>query len=383
MTGKFNKIIKQGILVFIFFLPILSPLACIGLVVALVLWLAKDKRKFLALKPNSFWLAVLGLAFCVGLSAVLSIDKLLSLSRFPFFIVCLLTCALMSHTDIKGEKILKAFILSGIIVTLIGIIQYFTKFNLKIETELFTIGMTIKGGISSTMSNPNRFAQYLVMVIPLGAAFLFKEKKPLWRTLAGTFLIFALICLYWTKSLAGMGAVFILLMAFIVLKNWKLGIGLILILTFLTIPNRNKFEKILSRFTTLSLKSTTRKNTWEEIAIPTFKKYPLTGSGFSTYSKVASGYTGKRKVRHGHAHSLYFHYLSETGILGLGSFIFVLLMFFRNSLRNIRSSPIVYGCSFSILGALIAGLTGTILEFLPLALLFWTIIGIGIKEYNA
>ena len=77
---------------------------------------------------------------------------------------------------------------------------------------------------------------------------------------------------------------------------------------------------------------------------------------------------------------MYIQLLSETGLLGLFAFLFVMGIFLHHTLVN--KSALSYGSALSIIGVLLAGVTGTILEFLPLALLFWTIIGIGVGEHD-
>jgi hypothetical protein len=83
------------------------------------------------------------------------------------------------------------------------------------------------------------------------------------------------------------------------------------------------------------------------------------------------------------AHSLYFDYLSELGIVGLASLLLVIAIFFHSSIRYLRrysflaAGGIIGGCSLSILAALIHGMVETFLDFFPIGLLFWVIIGLA------
>ncbi len=83
------------------------------------------------------------------------------------------------------------------------------------------------------------------------------------------------------------------------------------------------------------------------------------------------------------AHSLYFDYLCELGIIGLASLLLVIAIFFYTSIRYLRRhsflalSGVIGGCSLSILAALIHGTVETFLDFFPVGLMFWIVIGLG------
>jgi len=83
------------------------------------------------------------------------------------------------------------------------------------------------------------------------------------------------------------------------------------------------------------------------------------------------------------AHSLYFDYLCELGIIGLASLLLVIAIFFRSAVRYLRSysffaaGGVIGGCSLSILAALIHGTVETFLDFFPVGLMFWIVIGLG------
>ncbi len=372
-----DRIIEKAILIFIFFLPICSPISVIAVIFAIISFLILHKKKP-ELPPSVFWISMSILLFFTFLSALFSIDRRISFSRFPFYLASFLLCFILSRRVASREGILKAFILSGLVVTCFGIIQHITNFNMKISTDFFSMTFSTKGGISSTFSNPNRFAQYLVLLLPLVFVSLSILKGTKWK-MTSVFLLFTSFgCLCLSKSFAGIGAVSILILLTIFLKNWRIGI-LVLILSVVIIGlNRRGVEDFSNRFTNTSSMEI-RLSTWK-VALSGFKKNPVTGSGLSTFQKVAAQYEGDEKIMHGHAHSMYIQLLSETGLLGLFAFLFVMGIFLHHTLVN--KSALSYGSALSIIGVLLAGVTGTILEFLPLALLFWTIIGIGVGEHD-
>lgn len=377
MSKGFDGITEKGILAFVFFLPICPPLSVLGVLTALVLFFIKHKDK-LNFRPIPFWVSLFALLFFTFLSAIFSVQRNLSFGRFPFYILSFLLCLLIARAGVNPEKILKLLVISGIIVTVFGIIQYLTDFNLAIKTRLFSMTFATKKGITSTLSNPNRFAQYLVLLLPLAAVSLYVLRGFKWKICAFCLILFSFVCLFLTKSFAGICAVSGLILLAVFIKNWKLGIVLVLLLSLIYVTNQKKMGNFTRRFTS-SRSIETRFSTWR-VAISAVRKHPLTGCGLSTFHKIATGYKGNEKIMHGHAHSMYVQLLCETGMAGFFAFIFSVVLFLRYCFQ--RGSPISYGCAFSIIGALLAGLTGTILEFLPLAMLFWTIMGLGIGEYN-
>ncbi|TES86304.1 hypothetical protein E3J95_02295 [Candidatus Aerophobetes bacterium] len=84
------------------------------------------------------------------------------------------------------------------------------------------------------------------------------------------------------------------------------------------------------------------------------------------------------------AHSLYFNYLSESGIVGLASLLLVVGLFFGGSIRYLRrhsflaTGGIIGGCALSILAAVVHGTVETFLDVFQVGLMFWLIIGLGI-----
>ncbi len=113
------------------------------------------------------------------------------------------------------------------------------------------------------------------------------------------------------------------------------------------------------------------------------KDYPITGSGLGTYGKVFHNYSQAVQAIRSRAHSIYFNYLCELGILGLAMLLWVIVIFFRNSITYLRKHSffvgqgIIGGCLLSIFSAMIHGAVETFIDYFRLGLLFWLIIGLG------
>ena len=73
---------------------------------------------------------------------------------------------------------------------------------------------------------------------------------------------------------------------------------------------------------------------WKE-AIAIIKDHPFLGCGLNTYSIVAPKY----KIAEGggiYPHNSYLQMAAETGLLGLGAFLWIIIILFRTSLSNLK-----------------------------------------------
>lgn len=381
---KVDRVIEKSILIFIFFLPFFTPLAYLALIIALVYWLRKVKLKgLLSVEPKIFGFALLGLTFAALLSVILSVDKPFSLGCFGLYLFYPFICLLMissSGNSIKMEKILQVIILSGIVVVGFGIIQFLTKFNFEFHKYFLNINMSTNGGITSIWDNPNRFAKYLDLVLPLSSVYLLTQKNTKKKVLPAVFIGLGFVCLVLTKSLGGMVAVFAALMILFAIKNWKLCLFFLVILSFLIVLNFDWLVNIANRYGGLER----RFYTWKNIVFPIVRDYFKTGSGLGTYVKIFHNYSQAVQAIRSHAHSIYFNYLCELGILGLGMLLWVIVIFLRNSITYLRKHSffvgqgIIGGCLLSILSVMIHGTVETFIDYFQLGLLFWLIIGLGL-----
>lgn len=377
---KSEKIIEYCILAFIFFLPVFIPIGLIGFLIATIYLIFKKKGDFLKIEPTLFLFALYGLAFCVALSVIFSTDKLRSLGGFIPFLSYPLASILMIHAVWK-EKVLRALILAGLVVVLFAIFQRVIGFRINLKFDILSTSASISG-LTITLNRLNRVARYLVLSIPLGVGVFLKEKIFIWRLLAFIFVIAGIICMFITRSFAGIGTILILLILFVAIKNWKVGLLLIVAICAFVLIKPAIIERFACKYTSHHSWSI-RVQTWRGIVMPMFKDYPLTGCGILNYTPVSSRYGGEGFL-HAHAHSLYFHHLAETGILGIASLLFVIVVFLRSCIIPIKkASPVVLACAFSIIGVMIAGITESVFEFLPIGIFFWVVMGIGMAHHSS
>jgi len=284
---RIDSIIDKSIFLFIFFLPFFAPASYLALLVALILWLRKaNLRKALDFEPRIFGWALLGFVFAVGLSVVFSIDKTLSLGAFALFIFYPLSCILIAanvRDQDRAERIVTAAILSGLVITAFGIVQYLARVDFDYKIGFLTVSLRAKDGLGSTLGNPNKFAKYLDLILPLSFVSLLVQKEPRKKVLPAILAASGLICLVLTRSLGGIATVFSIIMLILLIKNWKIFLIVMVGLFIFAFFNYGWFIKTIGRYGSPGR----RIYTWKEVVPRIFKSYPLVGSGLGTYKLLS------------------------------------------------------------------------------------------------
>ena len=284
---RIGSVINKSIFFYIFLLPFFPPASYVALLVALILWLRKaNLRKILDFEPRIFGWALLGFVFAVGLSVVFSIDKTLSLGAFALFMFYPLSCILIAanvRSQDGAERIVTAAILSGLVITTFGIVQYLAKIELHYEIGFLTISLQAKEGLGSTLDNPNKFAVYLDLILPLCFVSFLVQKELKRKVLPGIVLILGFVCLVLSRSLGGMAAVLAVLMVILLIKNWRVFVMVMVGLLIFAFFNQGWIIKTIPKYGTPG----SRIYTWKEVVPRIFKSYPLVGSGLGTYKLLS------------------------------------------------------------------------------------------------
>ncbi|UCD85393.1 MAG: O-antigen ligase family protein, partial [Deltaproteobacteria bacterium] len=259
---------------------------------------------------------------------------------------------------------------------------------------------------SGTFINPNHFAAYLEMTIPLGIAlflsrlpgrgknFIREIKEVLARgdtrvlprqLLLGFVIVVIILSLILTAARGGitsfLAAIFLmpaLLLRSRIGRRASLAFSLILFLGFLYAmwigPESvfTKFSQVESELYTMN----GRLPVWSS-TLALSRDHLWTGAGLGTYVYAFRQYKPiglflGRLIEH--AHNDYLELLSETGIIGLLLFVWLILSFIR-SLK--LESTISTACLVSVVAILLHSLTDFSLRIPANALLFFTILAMG------
>lgn len=377
---KFNleKILTIELMILFFLLPLVfypflsDPFALpkvtvlrIMVLILLSTWLIKVvKEGKISWQKTSFNLPVLIFLFICGLSTLFSVSPRLSvwgMHGFYFEGLSSFICygviyfiVLNSVSLLDKKKILKVILFTGIIVSLYALIQ--------------ATGITFfvwRGNQPyprpwSTFGNPNFLGPYLIMIIPIYLVFLMENENMKNKLLYGFFTLLSVLALIFTSSRASWSGMIVGIIVFILMidkkqlkTNLVFLIGIIAFSIILasiyprfylrskdkTTPLKPVIERAVSVVDFKEPSITARLSTWET-AINMMLKRPILGFGLDTLGMNFRRFMSKRYEElsgrfrtAGYAHNELFQYATTIGLLGLGTYLFLLFTFFKLLLK--------------------------------------------------
>lgn len=242
--------------------------------------------------------------------------------------------------------------------------------------ELFRVG--------GTTGSPNVTGSYLASLLPIPIVALFSKlrTKPVWLPwVAGGWGFFALILTQtrgaWINFTAGILLFF--MFSGRVRHLWRILLGFGTAGgVFFFIFRKVILERFSEGLETLIYRLNLMQSAYEMI-----KSHPLLGIGINNYARVMDDYvpfflTQERWIVHNH----YLLVASETGLLGLGSFLLLLFVVFRSVWQSRRSvNPFISVFSVSVFFGLLVFCLQMMMESLDGRISdshFWLMAGLGV-----
>ncbi len=293
----------------------------------------------------------------------------------PIMLFVVLISSVKNRSDLN--KIIWGLVLGALPVALLAVIQKFTgwlipnPFWQAIETRRVT----------SFFGYPNAVALYLAPIIPLMLFLLFQETKN--KIILKIYLIFnILISILAIVFAASTGALVALAATIAIFGLWHkktrwLMIGLI-VATAVLIPLSPLREPFKQEVLLGGRSGVVRLNMWVE-TFEMLQKQPLLGAGLAGYQTAVQPFHILNWAEiYLYPHNLFLNFWTETGLLGLAAFLWLILLIFRTGLGKADISPFLLA-SFLII--LIHGLVDVPYFKNDLAVMFWILIGMfGIIE---
>ncbi|MBU4012878.1 MAG: O-antigen ligase family protein [Proteobacteria bacterium] len=250
------------------------------------------------------------------------------------------------------SAIFRALVSSTSLLGLLGIYQGIFG---TIKTDGLNLLSNFGHRAQGTFENPNLYAGFLVLVIPLACYFfLFGDDK---RTrICGAFSVIILSnALLWTGSRGGIiaiGSALMLLLFFLYRDRRLQEMKLIAVIIFLTITVYLSGDAVSSKVSETPLENGSaaynliypkdselvnvdrRLETYKK-TLPMIWDHPVFGAGLSTYRyNFIKHYPEDELVRTNsvfHAHNIFLNIAAEVGLLGLFFFVMMLISLFRQS----------------------------------------------------
>lgn len=395
-----NKVMEFSLYTLVFYLPISKAIIEICASIAILAFFIKKiiTKKFLPDTLLNKYLFVY-LLMCI-ISIIFSTNIQISLKTFFLKLLesVLFYFIVFEVVDSKRKMatIITIFSLSATLVCADGFFQYFThKDFLRHRKWPFDLKpFTLR--ISGPFMTPNDFAAYLAPlgILNLGLVFV-KFKSWFVRLFSKVLLISLLACLFLTLSRGAWVGAFIGLVFLGIFTNRRafFKIVLIMLLVFLMLgmflPQEKKdFMRFGFNFSDPGSRD---RRALMKIGLEMWKSEPLVGVGLGTFMHNFDRFRHDKKSYPwgvSYAHNCYLQTLSETGLLGFLSFLFLIAAIFFKSIAKLKK--LVPGfervLGFSLLAALSAYLAhsafDTNLYSLDIGMLYWLLLGLSQSQIN-
>jgi len=342
--------------------PFMPTMAIVGLILLTFLSMVlklfyDDEFKFTKTNLDIF---IILFALVMLVSSVFSFARISSLKIFMVYLVFMAGYFVFTNTLTDKKKLyvfLSLSVISAFLVALYGIYQYvfgFAEGSTWIDTKMFT---DIETRVVSTFENPNVLGEFLLLMIPVTAAFVWNAPRGYNRFInfiAAGALCLCMIFTYSRGNWLGLIAAIIIYISFYDRKFIWFGIILAL-LSPLIMP-----QSIINRF--LSIGDTSDTSTSYRVyiwfgTIKMLKDYWLCGIGLGSdaFNMIYPRYAYASIVAP-HSHNLYLQIIAENGILGIIVFLGMIVTYFKDTISavNGRKKSILK----AICVALMAGMAG-------------------------
>lgn len=242
---------------------------------------------------------------------------------------------IINTIDTKEQlySVIKLFTAVGFLVSIYGILQYIFGWNTNnawIDEDMFEQA-TMRA--YSTMENPNVLGEYLLLIIPLAAAFMLRKgaKIPEKCFYAAVFLSGAL-CMVFTQSRGCWLGLILAAMIFVTFYNGKLWglLPVVLIILPFVIPE-TMADRMMSVGNLEDSSTSYRVFIWRG-TLSMLRDFWIGGIGMGegAFRAVYPLYSFNG-ISAPHSHNTFLQLLVEGGIAGLAAFVIIMIMFLKKT----------------------------------------------------
>ena len=257
-------------------------------------------------------------------------------------------------TSKEDRNWLLGFWLSGSFLAFIyGIMQHYGGISLLQVPYVYRI--------MSTFGNPIFFAAHIVIILPIAIGLVFGSKNTFSKILLFVLVIFGVFALYFAQTRAAFIGFAVSLLVFILLSVKEIKTKIFILALVVVIAG---IFGVLTK--NMWGRNQEHRLIWRD-SLVMWSKSPWTGTGPGTFHlyfpKFASEQLKKiypqQQFVVNDAHNEYVQYLTETGILGFGVFLWLLISFYRSSFLILAKTQ---GRQRYILCGLIASASGILVQ---------------------
>lgn len=286
--------------------------------------LASGKTESLGVKKIA--VSLFAFVVAIGVSTVTAL-VISDAVRFALFLLASLIFAysiyLVLDSREKLVRFIKILLVFVAITGIYGIVQRIRGVEINLEFVDIYANSGMPGRVFSTFSNPNNFAQLLILFMPFFVpAFVFSKRKgEKFLVVAGLCVTFVALLMTYSRSCWVGFALAAVLFVFIYDKRFVIPAAILVIAAIPFLP-----ETIMNRIFTIgsmgdssnSYRIYIWRSCWEMI-----KDFGVCGLGLgpASFRVMYPGYSSAVAVTAPHSHMLYIQLVLEMGILGVVSFL--------------------------------------------------------------
>jgi O-antigen ligase len=281
--------------------------------------------KYPLVKAYSFFFLGCFLSLFFSKNFATSIPEMVELLSFIILFI-LVVDNLESERDIR--RMIRFLILSSLVPLFVAFIQIFSNFNLQI----FSLEPFFR--VKSTLTHPNAYAFYLVMIIVLSMSIFLHQRLKFNRTSFFLLIVLLLLPLIFTYTRSAWIGLVLAIFSMGILQSRKLLIfaplafyGIVLVFPIVFQRFDPIFNPELFQYTSLAW----RIKLWSA-SIPYFLSSPILGNGLGSFQLIGYEIDEWFAV----AHNDYLRILVETGVIGFSGFILLLFSLFKLSIRTYK-----------------------------------------------
>ncbi|MCL2837654.1 MAG: O-antigen ligase family protein [Oscillospiraceae bacterium] len=385
----------------VFLAPIIPTMAIAGLCLLTLISLIINSitTRHFKWKFDFLGFLVMNLMLVLLISAATSFVRVTSLQIFAIYAIFISFYFVLTNLITSRKQLyalLTVFVISGLLVSLYGLMQYFFGIGTTaswVDEEMFA---TLSTRVYSTLENPNVLGTYLLLVIPVSIALMWSNKKPLTKIMFAGIVGIMFVTLLFTYSRGCWIAIMVAAAMYITFVKGKLwGLALLAIPFIPIILNlipQNVIERITSIGNLEDTSSNYRLNIWLG-SLNMLRDWWVSGIGLGTdaFMQVYPFYAFSGAFA-SHSHNLYMQIMIENGIIGFTLFILVIVFAFkslafswdrslahpqwhaRKKAHSDKLSTIPIALSAAIVGFMVQGIFDHALYNYRVFLMFWMVI---------
>ena len=370
--------------------PVLPTMAVLGLTAiaycSLALNLVRDRNRRLAWAPTNRYILLYAAIYMAG--TLFSVNLRSSLNP-GLLTVCfvLFSLVLFNAVDSRNQLdvLLDGVVLVGAAVAAYGILQYMFRWGYQsaswVDSDMFS---SIEFRVPSTLDNPNMLGQYLILMVPVGAAKLLSARDWPRRLLYLGCCALMCVCMILTFSRGAWLGLLFAGAVFVVLLNPRLILlapAALAALWFL-LP-----ETVISRFTSIGDmtdgSTTYRVSIWLG-TLDMLKHYWLCGigPGDEAFNRVYPAFS-YNSINAPHSHNLFLQLVCDAGITALAVFLILIFVYFRMMCAALHRekdwTSRMYQTAFTggVCGFLVQAMTDYSFYNYRVLFIFWAYLALG------